>query len=275
MKATTLQLIRIALALLAAFNSSGAMAAQVAFQSDPGALTGAVAATIPVEKLGRIDIPHGQAELTGDKLSLTVIPEWQFDRQVVLSGIILHTEILNTPHDPAITGIVYFQDGAWLHYIVSPRSQEMVSTDTGTITGNIQTITSDSIQIAPSGKAPQTVALASARSIRSSRAYRFSIPLSSVRGLTAGQSFTSDAKRMTLTPTSTSQPLSSLKGDLKRNGDHDLSTSQLVGLDIGLSLVELGQLAPVLAVPLGSGPMRSNAFLKELQFNSAVSPGTQ
>lgn len=245
-----------------------AHAATMFFNPDPNSLTtGSVDVMLPVDNLSSVPVPRGRININGNLVELSMIPEWQFDREIVLHGRVLDTQIDTSGRQPIVRGVVMFTDGAWIEYFDDRRPDETVISRTGTVSGRITEVEGNDVTIETAGKA-QTIPLANVIEIRSPRVFSFAIPTTPLQQMTAGQPFYSDARSIAMHATSRPFRVASLKRTITRQmDDGDLSTKQLVGIGTVLSLVQLGQMVPVLAVPLGAGPpFRRQLFDRSLPY---------
>lgn len=93
---------RVSLAAMAAFVASfqsllglPALAESISFTPEDNTNGGAIVGRIPLEKFGAIDLPRGRVSFKSHFIEVSAIPEYQFDRQVVLSGPILKCSSIN------------------------------------------------------------------------------------------------------------------------------------------------------------------------------------
>lgn len=266
-KASKLKLL--ALVATAGILTSGqpALSSSLSFESDGKGTTGAVAGEMPVERLSGITVPRGRLSVDGSTLELSIIPEWQFDRKTALSGTVLQTDATVAAKTATISGVVYFQSGEWIKYIDDATAPDLLTLSNGVVRGRIDNFTeTDAVIKLPDGST-RNIPLADISAIKSPRAFNFRIPAHSTQALQAGTSFKADASDIYFNPTGKFYRGRDLKSELKHNSDGDVSTAKLVAIGLGMSLIELGQLAPVLAVPLGQGPLRRAAFFKQYPFN--------
>jgi len=251
------------------FSINPALAATVTFIPDGGANTGSIDTFIPVDKIGTMPLPRGRVVFRGNVIEVTMIPEWQFDRQVVLRGPVLDTTISADGGQAVLRGTVFFNEGTWLPYFDSSRVVEDVATKDGELHGRITAINATTVTLAAKDGAMHQIPLRDITDIESPRAYTFKLPVVSPTVINPAQAF--QASSTSLSFNSSDRPIraAALKSQLAK-GDGDWSTKRLVAIGTILSLVELGQLAPVLAVPLGSNGLRRTAFIKQLQVDAAT-----
>lgn len=246
----------ISLALLTALTGGqSAFGATMFFNPDSSsAASGSIDVVLPVDKLSSVPVPRGRININGNVAELSMIPEWQFDRDIVLYGKVLDTRIVMAAQQPVARGVIFFTDGAWIDYFDDHRPDEVVVTDKGSFSGRIAEVSGTEVTLEV-GTTTQKIPLASIIEMRSPRVFTFIIPTTQLQQPAVGQPFYSDARKITMTPTSRPFRIASLRRTVsKQMDDGDLSTAQLVGIGTALSLVEFGQLVPTFAVPLGANP---------------------
>lgn len=242
-------------------------AALLTFESDGKGTTGSAATSMAIESLTGVTVPRGRLEMNGNSMQLTIIPEWQFDRQLALTGIVLQTEAAVAEKNATVSGVVYFQGGDWIKYIDDNAAPDLLTLPASVLRGRIDSFTETEVVLKLPDGTLRNVPLAEISTIKSPRAFNFRIPARATKALSSGTSFTADATNVYFSPTGKFFRGRVLKADLKKNSDGDVSTAKLVAVGLGMSLIELGQLAPILAVPLGQGPLRRAAFFEQYPFN--------
>jgi hypothetical protein len=248
---------------IAATGSLPVGAAPLTFTPDLAKNSATLEGLIPASTFSGIKLPKGNIELEDGTLAVTIIPEWNFDRVPVLKGPIIRTEVTTNERQAMVSGVVLFNEGYWYERCWQPGSQDVLVTNSGTITGQISEVTSQALLVTDSKGAALTVPLASLKEIHSPRAYAFAIPAVDGATILPDQPWTADSQRAQLTPTSDRVATASLRRDPLLKGDGDWSTARLVVLGTALSLVELAQFVPELILPLQEKRLMSNALRKE------------
>src|SRR5476649_2094893 len=100
-----------------AANSTIAQASNLRFTPQPTTNGGAMYGRIPLSKFGVLDIPRGRATFKSHSVEISAVAEYQFERQIVLSGPVIKCSCINNGKQSVVNGIAYFQDGDWLRYI--------------------------------------------------------------------------------------------------------------------------------------------------------------
>jgi hypothetical protein len=220
--------------------------------------TGAIDVVLPLDKMGTLPVPRGRIKINGNAAELTMIPEWQFDRDQVLAGSVLDTKIDTTGKQPIVRGVLIWTDGSWIDYFDDHKPDETVVSNGASITGRITEVTPTDIAIESGGKV-QRAPLTAISEIQSPRVFSFAIPTTPLQRRVADQPFYSDARSISMEATAKPFRLAALKRTIARQmDDGDWSTAKIVGVGTILSLVELSQLVPTFAVPLGVGPNYSH-----------------
>jgi hypothetical protein len=240
-----------------------ALAAQVIYTPPSASGGGALVAKLPMDKLGSIALPHGRAAINGNDIELTIVPEYQFDRRTILNGFAFNTKITASEKQTLISGIAYFNDGEWLRYIDDEKAYDILQTDQGEVTGKITGFDNNELQVDMADGTHRQIASASVSDIRSPRAFAFTVPITQAADfdklIAQGLPIETEAEQITMKPAEKIYHLAALKKDSDLQGDGDTSTAKLVFVSTALSLVELGTLAPLIAVPLGTQGVAATA----------------
>jgi len=252
--------------------SQSASAAQLLFSPDGGTDgSGAIDTALPVSKISSVPVPRGSLVIHGDTAAIKTVPEWQFDPRTVLSGKVLDTRNSVQGSTTVITGVMFFDSGEWISYFDDKTALESVETsDNHTFVGRISSIADGKIVVTQVNGVVVGVPLNTVQQVRSPRAFAFSIPLT---GLTPGVSFAQplelDASRVAINQLGRNFRLAQLKSVVRHeNLDGDVSSGKLVALGTFVSLANLAQLAPLLAIPLAREPnLERHAFLKNFVSN--------
>jgi hypothetical protein len=263
-------LICLAVSINAMLGALPAGAFTVFFSADGGSGgSGSVEAALPLDKLGPVPLPRGRVWLRGNTAEVTVIPEWQFDPRTALTGPVLDTRLTSTKSGAVVTGIVFFDNGEWINYYDDPRAIDTVSTKSGSTSGRISNISNGLITLKTLGGQTALIALTDATAIRSPRAFTFSIPTTPLQQSVDGDPPFSEASTIALAPTATPFHIAALRTEMRKQmDDGDWSTRKLVAVGAFLSLVELAQFAPYIAIPVASSKTQHQMFRRQLFFNS-------
>lgn len=246
------------LALVAALSAltlfaNPALSAAISFTPQPDTNGGAVVGRVPISRFGALELPRGRAYFKTNVLELTAIPEYQFDRQIVLSGPILKAWSSQDAKTTSINGIAYFQDGDWLKY-VDENSPDKVITANDTFSGHITSLKKGFLEVTPDGGTPVKIAIADIVQVISPRAYTFSMPISAFTASgKAGEPINGDSTAVVLRPSSKVITMAAVKHEPLMKGDGDVSKTKLIALWAGLTAVEAAQFVPLAIM---EGPVR-------------------
>lgn len=243
----------LSLALIAQ-SISPAIALPVRFSPENNTNGGAINGKVPLEKLGNLALPRGRVNLKTHKIEVTAIPEFQFERQVILSGPILKCAAVNSGSITYINGIAYFDSGDWLKYVDDSRADRII-TDNQVYMGQITALKNGTIELTPKGAAPVDIPLASVRDISSPRAYNFSIPVkTSLSAPVSNVPVDGDAAYMSIKPSSQVITMASVRRDPLMASDGDWSNRKLIAVGVTMAAVQACQAIP-LAITFG--PVRN------------------
>jgi hypothetical protein len=239
---------------LIAFNGLPAQALPVRFSPEANTNGGAIYGKVPLEKLGPLTLPRGRVNLKSHTIEVSAIPEFQFERQVILSGPILKCAAVNSGGLTYINGIAYFDSGDWLKYI-DDRRLDRIITDNQVYMGQITALKNGAIEITPTGALPVDIPLANVRDVSSPRAYTFSIPVkTSLSAPVSGVPVSGDAAYMSIKPSSQVLTMASVRRDPLMASDGDWSNRKLVAIGVGMAAIQAAQVIP-LAITFG--PVRN------------------
>lgn len=266
----TMRLLSTLLSILLLVSQGGnAAAATIGFAPDLTGKTGAVTGKIPLDRLAGVDIPRGRVSFKGNTITVTTIPEWQFDRIDVLSGVVIRTESTLANGEARIRGLAYFMEGQWLGYISPAVPRETVIFDDNEITGHVSTIDDNAIEFVELNGQRSRIPIASVKTIYSPRAFTFQMA-APAPGAIAGQAYKTEMYRIDVSPTSRTFRMAALKTELSKSGDGDLSRKQLLTIGAAISAIQIGQMLPVLIYPLESHHLWRQA--NRTMFEADVNP---
>ncbi|HEY9683794.1 MAG TPA: hypothetical protein V6C86_19590 [Oculatellaceae cyanobacterium] len=231
---------------------SAVNAAAVSFTPQPQLNGGFVVGRVPLQTVGNITLPRGRAYFKANMLEITAVPEWQFDRQQVLSGPILKCWSSIDGKNASINGIAYFQDGEFLKYIDDNTPDKVVTND-HVYSGQITAMKNGLLEVTSDSGMAQQVSIAQVQQIVSPRAYSFSVPVTAFLSVPQGEPISGESTSVSLKPTSKMIALAAVKHDPIMKGDGDISGKKLATVWAGLSTVEVLQFLPLVIL---QGPVR-------------------
>src|ERR1700733_7592879 len=91
--------------------SQVAMAETIIYTAPAKDQPGKLAGELPIKRISSLLLPNGLVQLADDELKILAVPDWLFDRDVVLRGAIVRAEAATQQSGSIIGGLVYFYDG--------------------------------------------------------------------------------------------------------------------------------------------------------------------
>lgn len=263
------------LVLLALFTQCiPCFAATVDYSPDLSGKSGTLRGKIELNKLAGVEIPRGRVFFKGDRMEVSTVPEWQFDRVVVLSGPVLSAQAKVENGQATIRGLAYFQEGDWLGFISPAVPRETIVTDDGEISGRITGIAHNTIDFVQMDGKQTSIPVSSVRDLRSPRAYTFHMQ-AAAPGAVDGQAFHTEMYHIAMQPKSHVFQATALKSELRKHGDGDLSTGQLLAIGAVINAIQVAQMTPLLVFPMTSPHLsrQANRLIFETNNNPiAVQP---
>jgi hypothetical protein len=237
---------------------------------------------IPLSSIASIKLPKGLVQFKGQDVNVLAVPDWLFDRNVVLSGALIRAEFIaaqekspteKSPQDNStqdksamIAGLAYFLGGDWIANLASPRATDVIETLSGEqIRGRILSRTDNAFAIKPEGGATRKVEFSEIKTINSPRAFRFTIPATTTKISPEDGSITIDADKINMSP-------AFLHGNLICSNP-EVPKSTLAGSDPGirktsiatfLALDIVNEIAPAIVIPLVLNPGTSEQANRQL-----------
>lgn len=208
---------------------------------------------LPIDRIGNMILPKGLASFLGDELLIRAVPQWLFDRNVVLKGVIVRAEGAQQANGFLLAGLVLMLDGLWLNNLSKASATESIDTmDGATWQGRIigRIGTGDALTFQHSDGKTESIAFSKIKSINSGRAFTFNISTDHVKISPADNSLSFDGKQLLMKSRKARHafwaydhvPRSNLAGTEAGISNKALAT--FVGLDI------ISTIAPPIAIPL-------------------------
>ena len=232
--------------------NSAALAANLRFNPQPTINGGAIFGRVPLSKFGTLNLPRGRATFKSHTVEISAVAEYQFERQTVLSGPIIKCSCINNGKQSVVNGIAYFQDGEWLRYIDN-SAPDKIETYNNSYEGQITALKNGFVEIT-SGTTITNVPTDQIVSVKSPRAYNFSMVVTNYLAVPQGEPVSGETPLVAMRPSADVITLSVVKHDPLMAGDGDMSTKKLVLLGSVLTAVQLAQFIPVAIV---FGPLRN------------------
>lgn len=229
--------------------------------SASGTSTSIECSDLPIKNVGKLLLQTGTISFSrGAKVNVGAVPEWLFDKHIVLSGKLLQAKVNTQGTVSTVDGLIYFNDGTWLGQLgPSAYNDSIVTTDGATVNGRVRAINDTGVDFQSASGQTQRIALASIQSVSSPRAFRFSVPASGLK-ISSDGSIEGDATSIALTPSSTLRralaakpvtPRSTLRGT--EGGVTKGQVASVLMIDAATTLV------PFIAAPIVVGSGQSAA----------------
>jgi hypothetical protein len=264
--------LQLALVVLLIVSEPSALANTIKYTAPTGQEAGKFEGELPLKSIGCLKLPNGAVVIQTDQIKIMAVPDWLFDRNVVLAGPIVRAEFASQGNNSAIGGLAYFLEGEWLNNLASPRAVDVIETLSGeTIRGRITSNLGGAFAIKPQEGATRKIDFTAIKTIDSPRAFRFSIPTSNAKISPADNTLDVEAERISFSPTLLHGTVLAMRPTVPR--------STLAGADPGISNGSLAtflaldlitEVAPAIAIPLALQPSTQTAAKRTIsQFVSA------
>jgi hypothetical protein len=259
-------LLAIVCALQLVFGSA-ALAETVMYTAPTKDQAGKMTGELPIQRINSILLPNGLVQFSDDELKILAVPDWLFDRDVVLRGAIVRAEAATQQSGSVIGGLVYFYEGQWLSNLGSPRAVDVIDTISGEeIRGRIMARMGQAFAVRAEAGGTKKVAFSDIRTISSPRAFTFNIPSSTARLVPSDAAISFEAGSIMLTPTPIAgKIIASKRPALPKStlpGTEPGITNSALATFIALDIVN--EIAPAIAIPLVLNRSTQAAALNEL-----------
>lgn len=254
-----------------------AMAGTITFTSGVADQPGKFEGELPIKILGSLKLPSGAVVFQDGQIKVMAVPDWLFDRNVVLSGPLVRAEFAGQGNDSVIAGLAYFLEGEWLTNLASPRAVDVIETLSGErISGRILSSMGSAFAIKPNDGATRKIDFSAIKTINSARAFRFSIPTRNVKILAPDNGISAEADTISFAPTF-------LRGGLIASRP-TVPKSTLPGAEPGISkgtiatflaLDFIVEVAPAIAIPLTLQHKTQEAALRQISLFSTSQQRSQ
>jgi hypothetical protein len=207
---------------------------------------------MPVDRIGHMLLPRGLASFAADELQIRAVPQWMFDRNAVLKGVIVRAEgAAQSNGGFVLGGLVIMLDGLWLDKLAKANEVESIDTTDGAVwKGRILGRINDSLNFQHTDGKAETITFSKIKTISSSRAFTFNINADGVKISPADSSMSFEAKQIVLKANRKQHvflsharvPKSDLPGT--EQGISKTALATFIGLDM------ISTLASPIAIPL-------------------------
>lgn len=165
-------------AAISLVSSNAATAAPVKVAKD----TAGIEARVKTDSLGRMKVNNGTVKFSGNDVSVGAVPDWLFDRHVVLTGKVVTHRITTAGGSTVIQGLMYFTGGDWINSFEDfkrPDNLELV--DGSILTGRVRAVNQGNVDFQVQTGQTRRINTSDVKTILSPRAYAFNIPASDVK----------------------------------------------------------------------------------------------
>lgn len=138
---------------------------------------------VPIDRIGNLILPRGLALFSGDEVTIKAVPQWLFDRNVVLRGVIIRAEGASQSDGFVLGGLLLILDGMWSSNLAKVALEETVDTvDGASKHGKIVGRSGlDSLSFQAGGGKIENIEFNKIKTITSPRAFTFNISADSVK----------------------------------------------------------------------------------------------
>ena len=205
---------------------------------------------VPVKQIGSLLLPKAIVQFKNTEVNILAVPDWLFDRSVVLSGYLIKAQVDVQSKSSNLRGLVYFIGGEWLGNLVSINATDIIDTTSGErLRGRIRSRLDNAFAFKPETGPMQKLSFSEIKNISSPRAYVFTITTNSAKAV-PDTSIEFDSNAIIFAPTfghasiaqTAKLPKSTLAGT-----EPGISNSQIALFTAGNAIVDL---APAIAIPL-------------------------
>lgn len=132
---------------------------------------------VPVKQIGPLLLPRAVVQFKDNEVSILAVPDWLFDRNLVLSGVLVKGQVNVQGESSDLRGLVYFLGGMWLSNLGSANAIDVVDTVSGeTLRGRIRSRLDNAFAFKPDNGPMRKLLFTDIENINSPRAYMFSAP---------------------------------------------------------------------------------------------------
>lgn len=226
---------------------------------------------VPIKQIGPLLLPKAVVQFRGSDVNVLAVPDWLFDRNVVLSGTLVNAQIEVKNKTTNLRGLVYFSGGLWLTNLGSSNAIDVIDTVSGEqLRGRIRASLDNAFAFKPEDRPMRKLALAEIKSINSPRAYIFLVPTESGKVVPSSNSLQFDSNTISFASTF---------GHGLLTGHATLPNSTLAGTEPGITKTQIGtfiglnianELAPAIAIPLVLNKGTESQALREIKFYNST-----
>jgi hypothetical protein len=206
---------------------------------------------VNIDRIDRLLLPRGLAAFSDDELTFSAVPEWLFDRNPVLKGVIIRAEGVSEKSGVLLGGLAVMLEGQWLGSLARAGAPEALDTIDGAHwRGRIRGRNGAALTFEHADGRKEDIAFSRIKTIDSARAFTFNITTDNVRVNPTDSSMSFEARQLLLKPCHARHtlfaggrlPQSNLAGS--EPGITRTAIATFVGLDM------LSTIAAPVAIPL-------------------------
>ncbi|MBX9720403.1 MAG: hypothetical protein K2X81_03315 [Candidatus Obscuribacterales bacterium] len=251
------------LALVMLIGGSAALANSMSYIAPTSDQGGKFTGELPIAQIGPLSLPDGVVKFSDDEMIVEAVPDWLFDHDVVLKGVIVRAEVAANKDTSIVGGLVFFMDGQWLKNLGPKRTPDVITTVKDEVmSGRIVARAGQAFVFQPEQGGTRKVNFSDVKSIVSPRAFSFNIPTPTARLSPTDNSLSFDSNLIRVSPSIArarfahrpSVPQSTLAG-----ADTGIS-NRAIGTFIALDIIS--EIAPAITAPLVLNPSTQKHAIK-------------
>lgn len=246
-----------------------AFASTLAFTSD-GSNIKAFEGECSIASIGSIALPKGKLAISGITAEVSAVPDWLFDRHVVLTGTVVNPKLELAGLNNAVVGLILLTKGEWFSNLNHGRGPEILTLTNGTVlSGRITGVQSTSLDMELANGTHKSVHFSEVVALDSSRAFTFRIPLNSIKLEPSDGSYTTEVVSASLQPTSHyrgARLFASNQPQVPKNnlaGTEGAVSNKQIAAMIATDIVS-GTIVPAIAIPITF--TRSTLHARQLEY---------
>lgn len=271
MSVTRLKIFILLIVIISSSLAPSARADQVTYCAPSDNQNASFTGEVPVRQIGSLLLPKAVVQFKNTNVNVLAVPDWLFDRSIVLSGALIKAQVDIQDKNSNLRGLVYFLDGLWLSNLCSANSIDIIDTVSGEkLHGRIRSRLDNGFAFKPNTGPMQKLLFTEIKNIHSPRAYIFTISSDSSKVIPTDSTMQFDANSIVFSPTfghgiaikTAKIPKSTLAGT--EPGISNAEIAMLVGINIATDL------APAIAIPLALNAGTRSQAQRNLNYYNSV-----
>lgn len=235
----------------AVFSPPVSLANTITYSAPSAEQAGKFTGELPIARIGAIALPDGMLRFSDDEMVIEAVPDWLFDRERVLKGVIVRAEVAAQAKSSVVAGLVFFLEGAWLKNLGSARTYDRIITVSGEeIVGRITARAGQGFSVQPEKGGIRKVNFSEIKTVVSPRAFAFNIATPTARLSPTDTTLTIESNLITLAPSISQFRLASrpLVPRTELAGTDPVVTKKAMATFLAIDL--FSEIAPAIAIPL-------------------------